>query len=267
MGILRQELAPISTEAWRVIEDEARDMLCTHLSARTIVDVTEPGGWTKAAVNTGVLEIQENEIVDGVTWGVRKALPLIEVRVPFEVQQQEVDNISRGATGTNLDSLSHAANVTAAFEERVIYHGSADVGIPGILGGACKTGVTPAPSPEAIVHSTAEAVKALQDTGVAGPYNLVLPASMYYQLPETTDTGVRVTRVLHDLLGGSLRWSPGVQKGFVISSRGRDFELALGQDLSIGYASHDRDKIELYFTESFTFRVLDADAAVVFDLS
>jgi hypothetical protein len=37
----------------------------------------------------------------------------------------------------------------------------------------------------------------------------------------------------------------------------------LGQDFSVGYASHDRDKVELYLTESFTFRVLEPAAAVV----
>ena len=36
----------------------------------------------------------------------------------------------------------------------------------------------------------------------------------------------------------------------------------MGQDLSIGYAVHDREHVELYFTESFTFRVLEATAAV-----
>jgi len=48
----------------------------------------------------------------------------------------------------------------------------------------------------------------------------------------------------------------------VLSMRGGDFELTVGQDLSIGYASHDRTTVELYLTESFTFRVLEDKASI-----
>ena len=40
------------------------------------------------------------------------------------------------------------------------------------------------------------------------------------------------------------------------------FALHIGQDLSIGYSSHDAETIELYLEESFTF-VTYSDEAVV----
>jgi uncharacterized linocin/CFP29 family protein len=48
----------------------------------------------------------------------------------------------------------------------------------------------------------------------------------------------------------------------VLSHRGGDFKLSVGQDLSIGYAGHDKDRVHLYLTESFAFRVLERGAAV-----
>jgi uncharacterized linocin/CFP29 family protein len=58
-------------------------------------------------------------------------------------------------------------------------------------------------------------------------------------------------------------WAPAIQGGAVLLSvRGGDFELTVGQDLSIGYATHDRTDVELYLTESFTFRVLEEKAAI-----
>jgi uncharacterized linocin/CFP29 family protein len=48
----------------------------------------------------------------------------------------------------------------------------------------------------------------------------------------------------------------------LLSTRGGDYELTVGQDLSIGYAVHDRENVELYLTESFTFRVLEEKAAI-----
>ena len=48
----------------------------------------------------------------------------------------------------------------------------------------------------------------------------------------------------------------------MLSTRGGDFELHLGQDLSIGYLSHDATSVELYFQESLTFLVYTAEASV-----
>jgi uncharacterized linocin/CFP29 family protein len=48
----------------------------------------------------------------------------------------------------------------------------------------------------------------------------------------------------------------------VFSQRGGDAELTLGRDMSIGYHSHDERTVRLYFTESFTFRVVGPEAVV-----
>ena len=49
---------------------------------------------------------------------------------------------------------------------------------------------------------------------------------------------------------------------FLLTGRGGDFELRLGQDLSIGYLSHDADTVQLYFQESLTFLVYTTEAIV-----
>jgi uncharacterized linocin/CFP29 family protein len=51
--------------------------------------------------------------------------------------------------------------------------------------------------------------------------------------------------------------------GFVLTARGGDFELAIGQDISIGYLSHSKSTVQLYLQEAFTFRLLTTEAAVV----
>ncbi len=54
--------------------------------------------------------------------------------------------------------------------------------------------------------------------------------------------------------------------GFVLSLRGGDFELTVGQDFSIGYLSHTATTVDLYVQESFTFRTLTSEAAVALSL-
>ena len=57
-------------------------------------------------------------------------------------------------------------------------------------------------------------------------------------------------------------WTPGVDGAVVVSLRGGDFLFESGQDLSIGYDSHDADVVRLYLQESFSFRVATPEAAV-----
>ena len=45
--------------------------------------------------------------------------------------------------------------------------------------------------------------------------------------------------------------------------RGGDFELTIGQDISIGYLSHSETTVRLYFQETMTFLLLTTEAAVV----
>jgi len=71
-------------------------------------------------------------------------------------------------------------------------------------------------------------------------------------------------RIIRDLIGGSILLSQALEGGLLLSTAGGDFEMTVGQDLSVGYASHDRRHVELFITESFTFRVLEPLAAVEF---
>jgi uncharacterized linocin/CFP29 family protein len=57
-------------------------------------------------------------------------------------------------------------------------------------------------------------------------------------------------------------WAPGLDGAVVLSLRGGDFELSVGRDFAIGYDRHDSATAELYIQESFTFRILAAEAAV-----
>ena len=64
------------------------------------------------------------------------------------------------------------------------------------------------------------------------------------------------------LRDGEIIWAPAIAGAAVLSTRGGDYELYLGQDVSIGYLSHDATSIELYFQESLTFLVQTTEASV-----
>ena len=70
------------------------------------------------------------------------------------------------------------------------------------------------------------------------------------------------SEVVRHVLDGDVVWAPGVDGAVVLSTRGGDFELVIGRDLSVGYTSHDAAKVNLYVLESLTFRVRSAEAAI-----
>jgi uncharacterized linocin/CFP29 family protein len=84
---------------------------------------------------------------------------------------------------------------------------------------------------------------------------------------ETADHGYPVRDHLSKVIDGDIIWAPAIAGGVVLSGRGGDYELRLGQDLSIGYLSHDAENVQLYFTETFTFALYTAEASVSIGLA
>ena len=109
----------------------------------------------------------------------------------------------------------------------------------------------------------AKAVELLLAAGVSGPYGLALGPDGYTGVVESTEHGgLIVFDHLHEILGGPIVRAPGVVGAIVMSLRGGDFLLELGEDLSLGYELHDAEKVHLYLEESFSFRVATPEAAV-----
>ena len=78
----------------------------------------------------------------------------------------------------------------------------------------------------------------------------------------TTVGGYPVIEHVRALVDGPLVWAPAVDGACVMSTRGGDFELVVGQDISIGFLSATDETVRLYLEESFTFRNIEPAAAV-----
>jgi uncharacterized linocin/CFP29 family protein len=259
MNHLFRELAPISTAGWAEIDKEATRTLKTTLAARRIVDFVGPLGWNAAAVGTG----RSAPIKDGAAeTRLRQVLPLIELRVPFAMSRDEFAAIDRGAKDPDTDPVIAAARAIAIAEDRAIFHGFPAAGIRGICAAqeaaAIPFGDDFAAFPEAI----AAAKTKLRDDGVEGPYAVALSESAYAGLSETTTGGYPVLEHVRRIVDGPLVWAPGLEGAAVLSMRGGDFELTVGQDFSIGYLDHDERNVRLFIEESFTFWLLSPQAAI-----
>jgi uncharacterized linocin/CFP29 family protein len=262
MNDLLRSHAPITAQAWRDIDAEATRTLKTLLAARRLVDFTGPLGWSVASVSTGRVEKLTPSLQEGVVASVRQSQPLVELRVPFELSREELDSIGRGATDADLDAVRYAARAAAVAEDRAIFQGYPAAGIEGVFAASSRQSLVIPASFEAYPDIVAEATDRLRSEGVSGPYGIALGPRCYTGLTRSTLRGYPVINHVRELIDGPIVWAPAADGAVVMSLRGGDFELTVGQDFSVGYLDHRATLVMLYLQESFTFRVLSPHAAV-----
>jgi len=261
MNNLHRELAPISAAAWASIEAEAKRTFTLHLAGRRVIDVAEPGEAALSAVGTGHLA-DIKAPADGVIARARIARPVIEFRVPFAVSRQAVDDVDRGAQDPDWQPVKDAARTIALAEDRAVFDGYPAGSITGLRQAASTAALRLPGDATSYPDVVSSALESLRLAGVGGPFSLVLSASAYTAVSETSDQGYPVKQHLAKLIDGAIVWAPAIEGAFVLSTRGGDFELHLGQDLSIGYLSHDIETVTLYFEEALTFLAYTAEAVV-----
>jgi uncharacterized linocin/CFP29 family protein len=265
---LLRAYAPIPTAGWQQIDDEAKSRLTPRLAARRMVDWSGPHGWTHSATNLGRTAPLETTPPgtksETVIARQRRVLPLNEFRVSFTVECSGLQDAERGAADVDYADLDRAAYDAALIENRAVFHGWPDAGISGLTESSAHPSLTLGQDVNAYPHAVAKATDVLRQAGIEGPYSLAIGPEGYTRIVETTERGgYPLQQHLSRIVGGDIVWAPGLDGALLVSKRGGDFVLDVGQDLSIGYTRHDAELVTLYLEESLSFRVNEPAAVVV----
>jgi uncharacterized linocin/CFP29 family protein len=261
MNNLHRELAPISDAAWAQIEEETSRTLKRYLAGRRVVDVSGPAGTTLSAVGTGHLRPIASP-GEGVITRQREVKALVELRVPFELERQMIDDVERGANDSDWQPAKDAARKFAFAEDRAIFEGYDAAGIVGVRQGTSNPKKALPADVRQYPEAIAEALSQLRLVGVNGPYSVLLGADAYTKLAETSDHGYPVLEHVKRLVEDKIIWAPAIDGAFVVTTRGGDLDFHIGQDASIGYLSHTEKHVRLYLQETFTFLYLTSESAV-----
>jgi uncharacterized linocin/CFP29 family protein len=266
MNHLRQELSPVLPRAYEMIAARAREVLEARLAARKLVDFDGPRGYEFSAVSLGRSRpIQVGANVQG---RLRLVQPLLELRVPFELSLADLDDVDRGADDIELDPVAEAARKLADLEDKAVFYGVEAAGITGLLPSSTQPKLTISPDLSDFTDQVSAAIAQLHAAGVAGPYAIALDEPSYAALLRSTGPGGYPTlNHVRKLVDGPSVFAPSLSGALVISLRGGDFKLTVGQDASIGYLSHDSEKVRLYLEETLTFRSLTPEAVVQLPLA
>ena len=261
MNNLHRELAPISDAAWAQIEEETSRTFKRYLAGRRVIDVHTSGGVGLSAVGTGHLRTIAAPR-EAVVARQRELKALIELRVPFELSRNTIDDVERGANDSDWQPAKDAARQVAFAEDSAIFEGYAAAGIIGFRQGTSNPKMTLPSDVRQYPEAIAQGLSQLRLAGVNGPYSVLLGADAYTELAETSDNGYPVLDHVKRLVKDEIIWAPAITGAFVLTTRGGDFDLHIGQDVSIGYLSHTEASVRLYLQETFTFLYLTSEAAV-----
>jgi uncharacterized linocin/CFP29 family protein len=164
--------------------------------------------------------------------------------------------------------MEDAARKIALFEEKLIYHGLPEANIRGLKSCVDQECLTIGSKPEQLLEGITEGVTAFTSRSIDGPFSFIVGPKLWSRMSAHVQ-GYPVKMQAETLLGGAVLLSPYLSgdfenEAYMVTRRGGDLELILGQDLAIGYESHSQTKVKLYFTESLTFRVLEPAAVSSF---
>ena len=256
---------PLSGEVWKALTEAMVAMARHVLAARRVATFDGPRGWDHVASQLGVMT----------ACAVREGLAVVclpdvallaEIRADFHLPWAAVRAFERGAPALDTSAVEQAAREVAQAEDRIALYGE-PVG-HGFLSSPDSPRVSRGDwsKPGQAVRDLLRAVATLDGQGVAGPYEAVLPPAAYYAyLQATAEGGEPARSVLEGVLGGVHRSEVIRGGGAVFSTRGGDFILTVGGDLTLGYAYNERDAVHLYCAETMTPRLVTPTAVCLFE--
>lgn len=260
MDFLKRELAPITANGWKEIEERATAVLSKELSARKFIRVTGPLGRDITSVTTGRMDVKTK---DDIKYGVYKIQPLTESRICFPLSRWELDNIERGAKDVDYSSLDDGVRKAAKFEEEAIFKGLEDGQIDGIYKSSSYETLDFGKTADETLKAIFDGILKLDAAFAKKPYVLVVSNEKWYYL-NTIVKEYSLPEKLEKILGQKIVVSKSIDGAILLPFDDENIELVIGEDYAIGYQNNNESVVELFVTESFTFRVLDPALIVLF---
>jgi uncharacterized linocin/CFP29 family protein len=152
----------------------------------------------------------------------------------------------------------------AKAENKAVFYGLDEVNIEGIVEASEYEEVSVSGGEKELIAGLLKALNLFEENSVGGTKRLLLGPELYSLLYELDDKGYPLKRKVEEMVDSGTVLVPDLgNRGLLISERGGDFELTIGQDISLGFGERNGDEVELFFLETFTFRVNGPEAAVV----
>ncbi|MBV8737693.1 MAG: bacteriocin family protein [Alphaproteobacteria bacterium] len=254
MDYFNREQARFPDQLWTAIDETAANAARDLLTARRFLDVEGPFGVGLTAIEAGDDDYRQADS-EHAAIVISRTVPVPMLRQAFQLSIRRVAAHVEHGQAINLSPAQDAAEAVANAEERMIYFGQPDFGLPGLLtaeGRQQVEGGDWSALDRALQDAVAAATR-LDERGFRGPYSLVLAPALYntlFRLYPGTDV-LQLEHLRRLCTGGIYKAS--IEGGVLVDPRAG--VLLVGQDLRAGYVCQDGMHYQLYVSESIVLRI------------
>jgi uncharacterized linocin/CFP29 family protein len=254
MDYFNREQAQLPEALWTAIDEAAAKAARELLTARRFLDVEGPFGVGLTAIEAGNDEFRQAQ-PSSADVVISRTVPVPMLRHGFQLSIRRVAAHVENGQAINLSPVQEAAEAVANSEERMVYFGQPEFGLPGLLtaeGRQQVEGGDWSALDRALQDGLAAATK-LDAGGFRGPYSLVLAPAPYnalFRLYPGTD--VLQLEHLRRLCTGGI-YKATIEGGLMVDPRAG--VLMVGQDLRSGFVCRDGMHYQLYVSESIVLRI------------
>ncbi|MFW6189013.1 MAG: family 1 encapsulin nanocompartment shell protein [Planctomycetota bacterium] len=255
---LHRDDAPFGDDVWEKIDEAVVGAAKSQLSARRLFHTEGPYGLgLKALPGADVVLTEEDDMTAAVEGSC--VIPLAVVRKTFSLAIRDIAAYQKTGIPFNLRNAAHAAIACAKREDDILFNGSDDLGVAGLLniGGTESAELGAWEEVGDALETVMCAANVLDDAGFHGPYALALSPDRYNLLFRRYERGPMIEiEHLKSLVTGGIVKAPALENGGMLIASGRQFcTVVLGQDLQAGFIGPADGVYEFDLAESVALRL------------
>jgi uncharacterized linocin/CFP29 family protein len=266
MDMLRRDQAPLAERVWTELEEAAARAAKHVLTARRVATFDGPRGWEYFAAPLGTMTACRAGDGKAAVCVPDVAL-LAEIRAEFDLPWATIEAFERGGPSLETGPAEAAAREVALAEDRLALYGD-PVGAGFLVSKeSARLPIRDWSNPENVLEDLLRAVETLDRLGVPGPYEAILAAPRYFAYLRAAEHGGYPTaRHLREALAAVHRCAVMTDGGALFATRGGDFVITVGGDLSLGYRAHDREGLRLFCVETVAPQTFNPQAVCILDI-
>jgi uncharacterized linocin/CFP29 family protein len=259
---LAREDAPFGSDVWEALDAAMMEAAKGQLVGRRLLSLEGPYGLGLKSVPLRD-EATESGLIAATT------LPMIFIYEGFDLGARDLANYEREGITLDRSPVADAAIAAAKREDALIFNGSEELRVPGLLSvdGARSVALSEWEEVGAAIEDLIAGVTALDEAGFHGPYALALAPGRYNRLFRRYERGNQ-TEIEHvrTLVTDGIYKAPVLEDGGVLLATGRQYaSIVMGQDMTIGFIGPEGDRIAFTISESLVPRIRRPSAICVLE--
>jgi uncharacterized linocin/CFP29 family protein len=261
---LQRDDVPFKEEIWEKIDDTVVEAAKSQLSARKLLHMEGPYGLGFRFIE-GSNIIQEESGETNISSN--QVTPIVQIQNSFTLPVSDIASYEQFGKPLNFKPVVEAAVACAKQEENILYNGSKNLGVTGLLNtkGTQSIKLQPWDKVGNAIDDIISALTKLDESGFHGPYALGLSAQHYNMLYRRYPNG-NMTELSHieSIITKKIVKIPNISQGGVVLAYGRQYaSIVFGQDLMTAFIGPSESNYEFNLSETLTLRLLQPSAVCV----